>query len=112
MFFETMMFFPIYNLGNMMKKLLLLLAAVAIVGCANQRFDLKSSNDANVAFDDAQTFWVGGIGQSTTVDAAKVCGNASKIANVVTEQTGSNVLLSIVTIGIYSPRQVRISCSK
>lgn len=95
-----------------MKKLLLLLAAVAIVGCANQRFDLKSSDNATVALDQTQTFWVNGIGQSDSVDAAKVCGGANKIANVETQQTGGNVLLAVVTLGIYSPRQVRISCTK
>ncbi len=95
-----------------MKKLLLIGLALAVVGCANQRFEVKSGDGASLALDQTQTFWVSGIGQSSSIDAAKVCGGANKVASVETQQDGVDVMLAIVTLGIYSPRQVRISCTK
>lgn len=92
-----------------MKKLLLLSCLLAMVGCATQRFELQPlSTKAVNSLDDAQVFWVGGIGQQKEVDAAQICGSAAKVVRVETEETPFNVLARIITLSIYAPRQVRV----
>ena len=91
-------------------KLLLITAALAISGCATQRFDLSSiKSNTSPSFDDSQTFWVGGIGQSKELDAQSVCAS-KKVVSVETQLTAGDVGLSIITLFIYTPRHVRVTC--
>jgi outer membrane PBP1 activator LpoA protein len=92
-----------------MKPLTIILAALALTGCANQRFDLRAS-DAVPTQTQTHSFWVSGIGQSKGEDAAKVCGGAAKVARVEMQQTATDVLIGAVTLGIYTPREMRITC--
>ena len=48
-------------------------------------------------------FFVSGIGQKKTVDAAKICGGAENVVKTETQQTFVNGLLSFITLGIYTP---------
>jgi hypothetical protein len=84
---------------------------VLLSACATQQFDIASSKGAQPSFTEKQTFWVGGIGQQTVVDGAKACGDASKVARVETQQTAGNVGLALITLGIYTPRQISITCT-
>lgn len=92
------------------------LTAVALttllVGCANQRFNVAGelSPTPTARSEDSQAFFVSGIGQKQTVDAAKVCGGASKVEGVAVEQAPMDVLLGVVTFGIYTPRTARVYC--
>jgi hypothetical protein len=96
-----------------MKKLLALLMVMAMTGCATQRFEVQPSLAQEAAsYDDSQTFWVAGIGQKEEIDAAKVCGGAKKVARTETQLTPGNIGLAIVTIGIYTPRQIRVYCTR
>jgi uncharacterized lipoprotein YajG len=92
-----------------MKTLTIALAALLMAGCANQRFDLRAS-DTPPAQTQTHSFWVSGVGQSKVEDAAKVCGQASKVARIEMQQTAGNVLVGAVTLGIYTPREMRITC--
>jgi hypothetical protein len=94
-----------------MKKIAILALLLAMTGCATQRFDLHPASQDAAAFDDAQTFWVFGIGQKEEIDAAKVCG-VGKVQRVETQMTAANVAVTFMTIGIYSPRQVRVYCKR
>jgi hypothetical protein len=88
-----------------------LLASVFLLGCANQRFNIAGDvSTAALKTEDSQAFFVDGIGQKTTVDAAQVCGGAAKVAGVAVEQTGLEVLLRVVTFGIYTPHTARVYC--
>jgi hypothetical protein len=87
-----------------------LTAALILGGCANQRFTVAGDVTASPKSEDSQAFFVSGLGQNSTVDAAKVCGSASKVDAVAVEQSGMNVLLGIVTFGIYTPRTARVYC--
>ena len=78
--------------------------------CATQQFDIANTNGEPALFSENQTFWVGGIGQQVQVDGAQACGDAKKVARVTTSQTAGNVAMTILTIGIYSPRQLQITC--
>ena len=46
-------------------------------------------------------FFVSGIGQKKTVDAAKICGGAENVVKTETQQTFVNGLLGFITLGIY-----------
>ena len=70
-----------------------------------------AAGGAQPSFTDNQTFWVGGIGQENSVDGAKACGDASKVARVETMQTAGNIGLTILTLGSYAPRQLAITCT-
>ena len=95
-----------------MKKLAIAAIVLSLTGCAIQRFDVRPDAQNAPTHDNSQTFWVGGIGQSEEIDAAKVGGSAAKVQRVETQMTAGNVGMAILTIGIYSPRQVRVYCTR
>ena len=87
-----------------MKKMLLATAlALLITGCAQQTFTVQNK-PAAVAPKETIThhFFVSGIGQKKTVDAAKICGGAENVVKTETQQT-LNGLLGFITLGIYTP---------
>ena len=53
-------------------------------------------------------FFVSGIGQKKTVDAAKICGGAENVVKTETQQTFVNGLLGFITLGIYTLRWKRV----
>ena len=96
-----------------MKKMLLATAlALLITGCAQQTFTVQNK-PAAVAPKETIThhFFVSGIGQKKTVDAAKICGGAENVVKTETQQTFVNGLLGFITLGIYT-RWKRVYCSQ
>jgi hypothetical protein len=88
-----------------------LIAAFVLVGCANQRFNVAGETAvAPTAKRRKPSFFVSGIGQKQTIDAAKVCGGAAKVEGVAVEHTFMDGLLGFVTFGIYTPRTARVYC--
>ena len=82
-----------------MKKMLLATAlALLITGCAQQTFTVQNK-PAAVAPKETIThhFFVSGIGQKKTVDAAKICGGAENV-KTETQQTFVNGLLSFLLL--------------
>ena len=93
-----------------MKKMLLATAlALFITGCAQQTFTVQNK-PAAVALKETIThhFFVSGIGQKKTVDAAKICGGAENVVKTETQQTFVNGLLGFITLGIYALRWKRV----
>ena len=80
--------------------------ALLITGCAQQTFTVQNK-PAAVAPKETIThhFFVSGIGQKKTVDAAKICGGAENVVKTETQQTFVNGLLGFITLGIYTPRE-------
>ena len=66
--------------NNTMKMLLATALALLITGCAQQTFTVQNK-PAAVAPKETIThhFFVSGIGQKKTVDAAKICGGAENV---------------------------------
>ena len=98
-----------------MKKMLLATAlALLITGCAQIMLTVPNK-PAAVAPKETIThhFFVSGIGQKKTVDAAKICGGAEKmLSKTETQQTFVNGLLGFITLGIYTPLEARVYCSQ
>ena len=82
--------------------------------CAHQTFTVQNK-PAAVAPKETIThhFFVSGIGQKKTVDAAKICGGAEKMLRQNrNQQTFVNGLPGFITLGIYSPLEARVYCSQ
>ena len=63
-----------------MKKMLLTTAlAYFITGCAQQTFTVQNKPAAMLPKTITHHFFVSGIGQKKTVDAAKICGGAENV---------------------------------
>ena len=73
-----------------MKKMLLATAlALLITGCAQQTFTVQNKPAASNKETITHHFFVSGIGQKKTVDAAKICGGAENVVKTETQQTYS-----------------------
>ena len=87
-----------------MKKMLLATALfLLITGCVQQTFTVQNKPAAVAPRHITHHFFVSGIGQKKTVDAAKICGGAENVVKTETQQTFVNGLLGFITLGIYTP---------
>ena len=78
----------------MKKMLLATAAALLITGCTQQTFTVKPAAVAPKTI--THHFFVSGIGQKKTVDAAKICGGAENVVKTETQQTFVNGLLGLL----------------
>ncbi len=88
---------------------ILLAGALALSACSKQQFSINDGS-GSLAKDDKHDFIVGGIRQTEVVDAATICSGADKVMSVEVEQTAMNAFLTVVSLGIYAPRQYRVTC--
>lgn len=96
-----------------MKKLItaaLMGSVVLASGCATQTGLVQPTQQVTPTYSKSQTFFISGIGQEQTVNAAEVCGGAANVAKVQTIQEPKDIALSLVTIGIYTPRTAKVYC--
>ncbi len=96
-----------------MKKLIATIAvATALSGCAQQTFEINRGIAEKPTQETKQSFFVNGIGQAKTINAAQVCGGADKVIRTEVQESGMNVFFRIITLGIYTPREARVYCAK
>ncbi|MBE1273995.1 MULTISPECIES: Bor family protein [Enterovibrio] len=93
----------------MKKTAVLVVGALMLSGCAQQTF-VVNDKQGNLEEETMQSFFVSGIGQKKTIDAASVCGGAENVAKVEVQQTFLDGFLGFVTFGIYTPRDARVYC--
>lgn len=96
-----------------MKKVLIAGAmafTLLATGCATQTVALKGSSAAQPTYTTNQKFFIGGIGQEQSLDVAKICNGAENVAQVQSHQSGKNILLGVLTLGIYTPRTANVYC--
>ena len=69
----------------------------------NRRFTVQNKPAAVAPKETiAHHFFVSGVEQKKTVDAAKICGGAENVVKTETQQTFVNGLLGFNTLGIYT----------
>lgn len=96
-----------------MKKLMIAaVTSMMLAGCAQQTFTIKHDIAEKPTQEVKQTFFVHGLGQAQTIDAGQVCGGADKVIRTEVQESGMDVLLRVVSLGIYTPREARVYCSK
>jgi hypothetical protein len=94
-----------------MKKLLLSIAMVTMLGACSTQTALINGNTGKIGKQDMQTFFVQGLGeQQQTIDAAAVCGGADKVVKVERVTSFVNGLLGLLTSGIYTPYDAKVYC--
>jgi hypothetical protein len=95
---------------NVNFKVAILGVAIFMSGCASQTFVISGNTDKAPTQQSAQPFFVYGVGQERVVDAAQVCGGAEKVLKVESQETFPNILLRVITFGIYTPRDSKVYC--
>ena len=80
--------------------------------CSTDVYYLKTNRRQCAKETITHHFFVSGIGQKKTVDAAKICGGAENVVKTETQQTFVNGLLGFITLGIYTPLEARVYCSQ
>ncbi|MFC0820516.1 Bor family protein [Moraxella marmotae] len=88
--------------------------ALVMTGCASQTAYLNGTTaqttPATPTYSKSERFFVAGIGQERTVDAAGICGGANNVATVQSSWQPKDIALGIVTFGIYTPRTSKVYC--
>ena len=96
-----------------MKKIVLAVligSTLLASGCATQTGLIKKNSQTVPKHSESQPFLFWGIGQEKTLDVAQICGGADKVAKVQTIQEPMDILLGVITIGIYAPRTANVYC--
>ena len=95
-----------------MKKMLLATAWPCLFRmCSTDVYCSKQTGSSSTKKTITHHFFVSGIGQKKTVDAAKICGGAENVVKTETQQTFVNGLLGFITLDIYTPL-TRVYCSQ
>jgi len=101
-----------------MKKILLLLAVTLLASsCATQTFSVNPNvkrevPSGNPHFSKWSHFFLEGVGQSDFQNATQLCKDSEGVSFVEARQSFGQVLLTAITLHIYSPRTMNIYCNK
>jgi hypothetical protein len=94
-----------------MKSTLIVVAITSfLAGCSAQTFNINGDTAEIATNQQSQHFFVSGIGQEKSTNAAQICNGAANIIKVESQQTFINGLLGAVTFGIYTPRDSKVYC--
>lgn len=93
-----------------MKKIIFPLILVATLAACSTQTAYINGQTGRLAKEDMQTFFVSGLGQTQTVDAAAVCGGAPKVVKVERQTSFINGVLGLLTSGIYTPYDAKVYC--
>jgi hypothetical protein len=94
----------------MKRNLYSLALCLTLCACATQSVVLQKS-PSTLKQEEMQTFFVQGLGQTQTLNAAEVCGGANRVAKVERVLTPLNWFLGLLTSGIYTPITAKVYCS-
>ena len=75
--------------------------------CSTDVYCSKQTGGSSTKGNHHPHFFVSGIGQKKTVDAAKICGGAENVVKTETQQTFVNGLLGFYALGIYTPLEAQ-----
>ena len=93
-----------------MKKIILAMSvALSLTACSTQTALINGQGGA-APKEEMQTFFVSGLGQTQTLDAAAMCGGANKVVKVERQVSFLNGILGILTGGVYTPIDARVYC--
>ena len=107
--------FNCYNHNTMQHFLLIFCGFVVLSGCSRQMIDLTSVGDRSgeiLKENSSSDFFLGGLLQSHTIDAVRVCGGRDKVAYVATVKGLQDMVLTWITLGLYAPRAYEVYCKR
>ena len=79
--------------------------------CSTDVYCSKQTGSSSTKGNHHHHFFVSGIGQKKTVDAAKICGGAENVVKTETQQTFVNGLLGFIA-SHYTPLEAHVYCSR
>jgi hypothetical protein len=85
-------------------------ALAMLAGCMNVTYIAKSRPPSAIVHEQKLTFFVGGLVGTEEISAGQLCPGG--VAKVHTQHTFVDVLLTVVTLAIYSPRTAEITCAQ
>jgi len=95
---------------NMNKIICLaLIMAFGLSACSTQTA-LVNGRSSSSSKDEMQNFFISGLGQTQTINPVSVCGGAENVIKVETVYSPLNWGLSLLTLGIYTPRDSKVYC--
>ncbi len=97
-----------------MKKSLMLCAVLAMMtlqGCSTQSFKISGNDRAFIKEKNMSNFFIYGVAQDVEIDAARICGGASRVAKVESSLGVLSGILGMITFGIYVPRDYAVYCN-
>lgn len=78
--------------------------------CATQTVYLKDHAFSKLRYEENVSSFIVNIEQEKVINAVEICKGEENISKIESQFTASNVLIRFVTLGIYTPRVVRIYC--
>jgi len=69
------------------------------------------NGSSSLTQEEMQSFFVQGLGQTQTLNAAEVCGGANRVAKVERVLSPLNWFLGVLSSGIYTPITAKVYCS-
>ncbi len=88
----------------------LLPAAVALTACYHATIDTGLTPSTQVVEQSFASSWIYGLVPPKTVETASRCPNGA--AKVETQHTFVNQLVGFLTLGIYTPMHIRVTCAQ
>lgn len=85
--------------------------ATVLAGCSTVTIHPKDSPKFSSAptYEDSRPFYLGGLVGEERVDVKEVCANQD-VKQMQSQQTFTDGLLTVVTLGIYAPHTVKVWC--
>jgi hypothetical protein len=94
-----------------MKKCFLMIAfAMLLTACSTQTV-IVNDHTGYLQKEEMQTFFINGLFQTQTMDAAAVCGGSSKVMKVERTDSFLNGVVRFLTQGLYTPYDAKVYCS-
>ncbi|MDR0517033.1 MAG: Bor family protein [Fibromonadaceae bacterium] len=92
---------------------IMLALAFTFTGCATQRFQIdERDRDSSIpTYEGKSHFFLAGIGQTKKINAGDFCGY-NQVGSVEAYLSGTDIILTMLTYSIYSPRSYSIYCRK
>lgn len=92
-----------------LKYLSLLLIVLALNACYHAKVTTEAKPSAETYEKPFASSWINGLVPPQEVNAAEECANG--IAKVETKLSFVNMLVGVVTFGIYTPMNIKVTCA-
>jgi len=88
---------------------LLAFMALGAIGCHHATIDTGLKSSTEVIHEPFAASWIYGLVPPSTISAAVKCPHG--VAKVETQRSFLNSLVTFITIGIYSPMEIKVTCA-
>ena len=94
---------------RIVRPLSLLALYVALGGCYHATVETGLEPSARTVHEPWANSWIAGLVPPSTVETAEKC--PSGVSKVETQQSFLNGLVGVLTLGIYTPMEIKVTCA-